>query len=67
MWILDHFVESNRGYKENVFGKDKKRKSSGTYDLGEGENMLVKINNLQKNYNNKVFALNGATAHLKKG
>ena len=38
-----------------------------SYDSLEDENLIVKVTNLQKIFNKKVFALNGVTVHLKKG
>lgn len=67
LWLLDNLVESNRGYKESIIPcKNRKRKESGYYNEGE-EDALVKVTNLQKIYNNKIFALTGVTAELKRG
>jgi hypothetical protein len=68
LWILDNFVESNRGYQSNLFSlSSQARRLSGYYEESEEESTLVRITNLQKVYNNKVFALTGVTASLKKG
>jgi ABC-type transport system involved in cytochrome bd biosynthesis fused ATPase/permease subunit len=66
LWLLDHFVESNRGYKENVCKDHRKRKVSVNYQRS-GDNHLVEITNLQKTYDERIFALQGVTAHLKRG
>ena len=64
---MDHLVESNRGYKAILCNRKGTRKESIAYDMEEDEDLLVKITNLQKCYNEKIYALNGVTAHLKKG
>lgn len=37
LWLLDNFVESNRGYRANLLSCKKKRKESMSYEMAEEE------------------------------
>lgn len=68
--VLDRYVESNRGYSQPFcFSSANKRKKS-IYESAEVEDereVMVRITNLQKTYDNKVHALRGVSEELYKG
>ena len=68
--LLDRFVASNRGYVQPLRAPSR-RKRSFYGDMGEqpeGEQeVMVRITNLQKPYENKVHAVRGVSEELYRG
>lgn len=67
--LLDKLVESNRGFRDRLCKWIYRKRKNSFYNLqsNEEEENLVKITNLQKIYDNKIYALTGVSLDLKKG
>jgi ATP-binding cassette subfamily A (ABC1) protein 3 len=67
LWLCDTFIESNRGYRSQLWKKKTRKQSVYQMMSDDEEQPIVSIKNLQKTYGSDVFALRGISMDLKKG